>query len=416
MERRNRGSRVALSEDELVRAPGPLRGTRVLDLVDGPGVYGPKVMVSLGAEVIRVEPPGGSPQRDYAPLYRPDQAAAVGASLYFLHYNTGKKGITLDCSTSEGRKLLHRLLDQTDIVFDNGQLDHLGLAPEELAERSGLVVVSVTPFGLRSARSQWQGGDLVCQAMSGMISLYGYRDERPARFGPEQASEMSGLAAAFGALIAFYGSRRTGKGEFVDIAMERVGCMVSLQMSNASMYHQFGFRHLREDRPDGLPAILTQASDGFVQLRWWQEVDATLALIEDQGLAGDLRSARARLDPAQFARHEPFRNAVLQFAASKTRAELMEIAPAYAIHGLPVHDIEDLVRDPFLTGRAFFAEVELPEGAGPFLDIGTTVRFGETPWRLARRPPLLGEHNEQVYGALGVDRAELERLSSAGVI
>ena len=393
-----------------------MAGTVVLDLVDGLGVYGPKLMVGLGAEVIRVEPPAGSVQRGFAPLYRAVGGEEGSASLYFLHYNSGKKGITLDYTKAEGREVLLRLLANVDVVFDNGQLDRLGLAPETLASSSSVVVVSITPFGLRSARSDWLGEDLICQAMSGMIALYGYRDERPARFGPEQASEMSGLAAALGAVVALYGARRDGKGEFVDIAMERVGCLVTLQMSNASMYRQFGFRHLRDERSAGLPSILMQASDGFVQLRMWQNVSATRQMLDEHGAGEGLADVRRDLKPAELAADPRLRAAVQAFVAGHTRAELMEIVPLYGIDGLPVHDVEDLVRDLFLQARSFFAEVELPEAARSFLDMGAVARFSASPWRLARRPPLLGEHSEEVLGRLGLDRTDIERLRAEGVV
>lgn len=396
--------------------PGPMAGTVVLDLIDGPGAYGPKVMAGLGATVIRVESPGGSPQRAYAPLYRTAAAEDASGSLYFLHYNSGKKGVTLDYRNERGLDVLRKLVAAADVVFDNGQLDRLGFEADRLIQSSSLVVVSITPFGLRSARSGWLGEDLVCQAMSGMISLHGYRDERPARFGPEQASEMSGLAGALGALIALYGVRREGRAEIVDIAMERVGCMATLQMSNASMYHQFGFRHLREARPPGLPEILLQARDGYVQLRFWQDADASLRLLVDQDAAGRLLELRKEMSGGEFARHPEFRSAVTAFVAGKSRAELMEIAPRYSVHGLPVQDIDDLLQDPFLGGRAFFAEVELPEAARSFLDIGPAIRFDQSPWQLGHRPPLLGEHNDEVYGGIGLASGELAALRAEGVI
>jgi crotonobetainyl-CoA:carnitine CoA-transferase CaiB-like acyl-CoA transferase len=396
--------------------PGPLAGTVVLDLIDGPGAYGPKVMTGLGATVIRVESPAGSPQRTFAPLYRTAGSEEPGASLYFLHYNSGKKSLTLDYRTERGLEVLRKLLTTADVVFDNGQLDRLGLEPGTLAESSPIVIVSVTPFGLHSTRSAWLGDDLVCQAMSGMISLHGYRDERPARFGPEQVSEMSGLAGALGALIALYGSRRHGQGNVVDIAMERVGCLVTLQMSNASMYHQFGFRHLRDARRPGLSDILMQARDGYVQLRFWQDADATLRLLVDQGVAGDLPQLREQMSGGEFSRHPDFRSAVTAFVASRSRAELMNIAPRYSVHGLPVQDVDDLLGDPFLEGRAFFAEVELPEAARSFLDIGPTIRFDRSPWQVGHRPPLLGEHNDEIYSGLGLRAEELAALRSAGVI
>src|SRR5215211_3645720 len=155
---------TALNTSPDQQPPGPLHGVRVLDLIDGAAAYGPKLLVGLGASVIRVERPDGSKHRHRPPLVR--SLDSDGPSLYFLHYNAGKQGITLDPDRDEGRALLARLLDHSDIVFDNGELSRLGFDLDALTAQRPLVVVSVTPFGLRGPRSSWRGGDLVCQAMS----------------------------------------------------------------------------------------------------------------------------------------------------------------------------------------------------------------------------------------------------------
>src|SRR5579884_501336 len=159
--------------------PGPLASVRVLDLTDRMAAYGPKLLAGLGAEVTLVEPPGGAAQRRRPPFFTRLSSGGDAPSLYFLHYNAGKRSLTLDIAAAAGRALLRRLLDFVDIVFDNGTLARLGMEPEALTREAPLVVVSTTPFGLAGARPHWRGGDLVCQAMSGMIGLFGFHDERP---------------------------------------------------------------------------------------------------------------------------------------------------------------------------------------------------------------------------------------------
>ncbi|MGI8554066.1 MAG: CaiB/BaiF CoA transferase family protein [Dehalococcoidia bacterium] len=396
---------------------GPLAGTRVLDLIDGAAAYGPKLVAGLGADVIRVEPPDGSAQRRRQPLYEQVQDGQAGPSLHFLHYNAGKRGITLNLEVSEGQKVLQGLLDRVDIVFDNGQLDRLGFVPENLAQKSPpLVVVSVTAFGLRSTRTAWSAGDLICQAMSGMIGLFGYRDERPARFGPEQAFEMSGLASALGAAIALFGLRRTGQGEFVDIAIERVCTLVTFQMANASIYHQFGFQRGRRPMRETLHGVLYQARDGYVLFNAYREPERTLALLQEFGAAEDLPELRRRLSRAEFIADPRVEETVARFVAGRTRTELVELAQAQGIAGLPVNDVADLVADPFLQSRAFFVEVEHPELERTLGYTGAPVRFGVTPYRIGRRPPLLGEDNADVYAELGIDPDQLDTLRADGVV
>ncbi len=339
-----------------------MAGTRALDLIDGLGAYGPRLLVGLGVEVIRVEPPGGSTQRRRLPLYEMVEGPAETApSLYFLHYNAGKKGITLDTGTSPGRDLMRRLLDDVEIVFDNGTLAGMGFDLDALAAKSPpLVVVSVTPFGLSSARSAWLGDDLICQAMSGMIGYFGYRGERPARFGPQQASEMSGLAAALGALIALYDARRNGRGDVIDIAAERVGALVTFQMSNASLYHQFGFKRARHLR--GAEATtLYEASDGFVQMGAFRNLAPLQKVFERAGEGEGLAEIAASLAGRRIRRATRACGEVIRsFVGARTRWQVAEAIQAEDVMCVPVNDVADLVADPFLRGRAFFAEVEQP--------------------------------------------------------
>jgi crotonobetainyl-CoA:carnitine CoA-transferase CaiB-like acyl-CoA transferase len=401
-------------------ARGPLAGTRVLDLVDGAGGYGPKLLAGLGADVIRVEPPGGSAHRRRAPLLHAADAGAANPSLYFLHYNAGKRGITLDPARPPDRERLARLLDHVDVVMDNGELRRWGFDLDALAaKRPPLVVVSVTPFGLDGPRAGWAGGDLVCQAMSGMIHSFGYRGDRPARFGPEQASEMSGLAAAYGALVALFGARRSGEGERVDVAMERVGALVTFQMSNASLFHQFGFKRPRAVRGDGLPSGLFRARDGYIAIGAWRDADETIALLASLGCEGELPAMRRELSHEAFLA-DPRANATFTaFAAAYTRAELADLVQSHGMLGLPVHDARDLVQDPFLQRRGLFVEVDprssfdglrmSGEAAGAvgeraaLLDVGAPIRFGRTPYVPGRRAPRLGEHNVEVFAELDTD-------------
>jgi formyl-CoA transferase len=397
-------------------AAGPLNGIRALDLIDDAAAYGPKLLAGLGAEAIRVEPPSGAEHRLRPPFYRVMPGADGDYSLYFCHYNAGKKGITLDLESKAGCDLLVKLLNSVDVVFDNGELTRLGFDPQRLAATTPLVVVSVTPFGLSSARAHWLGSDLICQAMSGMLNLFGFSDERPARFGPAQASEMGGMAAALGALIALFGRGRHGGGELVDIAIERVCALVTFQMGNASMYHQFGVNRLREVRGRALPATLYETRDGFVTLAANRRPDALLAMLQDAGAAEGLPELRCTLSEAEFISHPRVDEVVRRFAAGRASAGLIETAQAHGMLGLPIHDVAALLADPFLQRRAFFVDVEHPELGRTLTHTGAPMRFSRTPYRVGPRPPLLAEHNAEVYGRLDLDAAALERLRGEGVV
>jgi crotonobetainyl-CoA:carnitine CoA-transferase CaiB-like acyl-CoA transferase len=404
--------------EDLTAGTGPLAGLRALDLMDGMGVYGPRLLALLGADVIRIERPEGDRQRGREPLYRAEPGDGVESSLYFLHYNAGKRGITLDLSRARGRELLRALLEGVDVVFDNGQLAAAGFDLDRLASgEKPLVVVSVTPFGLEGPRSHWLGSDLICQAMGGMIQIFGHRNDRPARFGPEQASEMSGLVAALGALIASFGARRGGGGEVIDIAAERVSALPTLQMGNASMFHQFGFRRERVGPGEDMPAGFYRARDGFLTIGAFRaQPDAVIEALNELDAGAELARLRSRLPTEGFVDSDPMEAALARAVATLPRRELMEVIQAHGIHALPVTDAAELAHDPFLQERGFFVDIEEPALGVTFQDMAPPLRFGVTPCRIGRRPPLLGEHNAEVFAAIGVDKDELARLAGAGVV
>jgi crotonobetainyl-CoA:carnitine CoA-transferase CaiB-like acyl-CoA transferase len=395
---------------------GALRGVRAVSLVDGLGAYAPRLLQGLGADVVGVEPPGGAPRRRRPSRYVAGSGDGEGPSLYFLHYAAGTQGVTLDPTQPEGRALLERLVRSAQIVIDNGDLARLGFDLDGLAgDDGGRVVVSVTPFGLDGPRSHWLGPDLICQAMSGMIAAFGYRGDRPARFGPEQASEMAGLAAALGALIALYGQRHGHGGAVVDVPVQRVCALVTLQMANASLYHQFGFERHRREREPGLPGGLYQAADGYFALAAWRDIRQTIAVLEQHGAGDGLGLLHQELGDA-VSQDTRANAAVERFVASMPRAELAEVVQRAGMLGLPVHDASDLLADPFLEARATFVEVEAPGVPTPLLDVGTPVRLSGSPYVPGRRPPMLGEHNDVVYGGLGLDEAALGALRAGRVI
>ncbi|MEE8337882.1 MAG: CoA transferase [Dehalococcoidia bacterium] len=396
---------------------GPLSGIRALDLIDGMGVYGSRLLAMLGADIVKLEPPGGSAHRRRAPLYRAESDNGEAPSLYFMHYNAGKRGITLDGSAARGRELVAQLLDRVDVVFDNGQLARWGFDLRQLAAGSRLVVVSVTPFGLDGERSAWQGGDLICQAMGGLMQIYGHRNERPARLGPEQGSEMSGLAAALGALIAVFGARRNGEGELLDIAVERVCALPTLQMGNASLFHQFGFRRERVGPGEDMPSGLYRARDGWMTIGAFRvRADAMLEALQALGAGDELAELRDRLPGESFADSDELDGALARAVATLPRLELMEAIQDRGIHALPVTDSQQLVDDPFLQERGFFVDIEEPALGVTFADMAPPMRFAASPARVGRRPPLLGEHNDEVFAELGVDGDELATLARAGVV
>jgi len=360
-----------------------LDGVRVLDLIEHAGAYAARLLAGLGADVLRIEPPGGGAHRHRAPFV--DGRDGERISLYDLHYHRGARRLALAIETPAGQARLRDLLNEVQIVLDNGQLARLGLDPRALAEKQPpLVVISVTPFGLESARAHWQGGDLICQAMSGLINLYGYHNERPARFGGEQASQMAGLAAALGALVGLAGLERDGVGECVDVAIERAAAFPTLQFGNASIYHQFGYENRRKPRRETLHGQIYRAADGWITFGAYRDADALVQMLQDAGMAEDLPLLRRTLTHAQFIADPQVEEVVARFFASQPKMELIERANnRYGLSGLPINTAADLVADPFLLERDFFIEVGERETGRTLLDSGPPVRMADGGLQIA---------------------------------
>jgi len=401
--------------------PGALEGVRVLNLLDGLGAYAPRLLRGLGADVVILEPPEGAAHRHRSSRYVAsfeDTEDPASASLYFLHYCSGMRSVALDIAAPEARPALERLIGASDIVLDNGQLAALGFDLDALAHAgNGRAIASITPFGLDGPRSHWLGSDLVCQSMSGMLSYFGYRGERPARFGQEQSSEFSGLAAALGALITVFAARRAtpegGGGSVVDIAAQRVGALLTFQMANASMYRQYGFVRKRRDRTEELPPDLHQSKDGFVTWSTWRKPEVTIKLLEEHGLGEGLRDLRSELGDA-FTTDPRALAAARALPLLYDSIEFVEFLQSHALMGLPIHDANDVLADPFLHRRASFVEIQAPGLPAPLIDAGAPLRLSASPYQTATRPPLLGEHTTEVLASVGMTAADIQVAVAKG--
>ena len=202
------------------QSPSALDHLRVLDLTNHLGQMCARVLGDMGADVIKVEPPGGDPARAMPPFAgsQPDPEQ----SLRFINANRGKRSIILDLTAPEGQANIRALAEQSDILVEDfapGYLAGFGLSYEDLRnEPPGLVYVSITPFGQTGPYTGYRGGDLVVQAMAGIMSANGDDEMRPCTVPYEVTSQMACLHAAHGAVLAILARRRTGQGQHVDLS------------------------------------------------------------------------------------------------------------------------------------------------------------------------------------------------------
>lgn len=386
---------------------GPLRGFRVLDACDELGVYATKLLVNLGAEVVRLEPPAGDAMRSFPPF-------AGGISLYFEHFNAGKRSVTLDISTEAGVDRLGRLVASCAAVVEAGP--PAGLLSARIGGdrlrgfRSGLVLVSVTPFGLNGPGRDRAGSDLIVAAESGLLALNGRPDAAPYRPGGEQAAHMAGLLAANAALLGIFAQQRTGRGCHVEVPANFAASLATLQTGNANAFTWHG--RVPRRRGMGMPAFrsLYRASDGWVVLialpgQW----DNLVRLMTTHGAGDDLAAAEYQDAQVRGAKAEHINALIDAFTGRYGKQYLAEAAQAAGVACTPVNDPADIVADRFLLERGYFREIQHPALAEPAGYAGPPFHFAQRETGSWEPAPAIGADNLAIL----VEELGLEREAAA---
>ena len=417
---------------------GLLSGYRVLDLADEKGLLCGKVLGDLWADVIKIERPGGDPARDIGPFYKgfPDPQK----SLFWFYTNLNKRGVTLDIETADGRDIFKRLAKAAHFViecYEPGYMAKLGLGYPELERiNPGIVMISITPFGQTGPYAHYRATDIILMAMSGLMRAFGDPDRPPVRVSQPQAFFLSSIHGVIGSLVAHYHRQSTGEGQQVDVSCQDAA-MLSLCIL-AEYWDILKFNYKREGsflarvRPAPLGPLVGRyvyaCKDGFVlgYLQGGAQAGMVLssqALTEwanSYGYALELKDYDwTKLDFGTVPQSELSRvqDTLQTFLLTRTKAEIMEKAVEKAILLFPVTDAKDLLESPQFKAREFFVPVAHPELGRSITYPGFPVKVSGQPYRVRRRAPLIGEHNEEVYiGELGLSRKELARLKADKVI
>ncbi len=416
---------------------------RALDLTDDKGFYCGKVLGDLGADVIKIEPPGGDPSRDVGPFYK--DIPHREKSLYWWAYNTSKRGITLNIETADGKDIFRTLAKTADVVvesFPPGYMDDLGLGyPALSATNPGIVMTSITPFGQTGPYRDYKAPDIVGCCLGGQTYTVGDGDRPPCRISFPQAYLLASVHAAGGTLAALRYRWLSGEGQYVDVSMQEAVVwtlqgvvqywdLLSHNMirSGISRSYYIGPRYPTRAMRYGYPCkdghVAFMVAGGLLaaismpaMVEWMAEEGTPLGVFEpmkdwgyDEWLVRDVISMSQEEVDAED-------NALAKFFSNKTRAELYEQALKRRIILYPVNTTQDLAEDAQLKARKFYTAVEHPEMGETVSYLGAPYKMMETPWRISRRAPLIGEHNEEIYhGELGFSRAEMRLLKEARVI
>lgn len=381
---------------------GPLKGVRVIDLAGLPGAYGTMMLAGLGADVVKVEPPGGDRIRRLGPFL--DRVDVPENSLWWAYLGQGKRSVVIDWTTTAGQAQLRELMTNADVVMDSaayGTWEALGLGPGQLAaENPSLVWVAISPFGRSGPRRDWKGSDLIAWAGSGVLYTTGFVDRPPvAPAGPVQlACHLAAMNAAAGVLLALRARRiNDGKGQLVDISMQEcvlgiapeTGAPVSL---DDRVHRPRGGNRRDLTRPFGL----YPCKDGYVsflvlQPGHWQ----AMARWIHEGTGNDVFLDETFNDLAVRREVSDFVDEFVEaLTMPATKLELFREAQRRGVPCTPVNTIADLLEDPHLAATGFFQTADHPK-IGSYIRPGAPFRDNHGWWSLSRAP-LLGEHTEEV--------------------
>ena len=417
--------------DPGVTAAGPLSGLRVLELADEKGQFCGKMMADLGADVIKVEPPGGQHTRSVGPFL--DDIPHRERSLSFWHYNTSKRGITLDLESPGGRSIFRRLVPSIDIILEThppGYLPSLGLGYDELASLNpGLIMCSLTPFGQGGPWRDYATSDLLHLAAGGQMASCGYdqedvADAPPLGPGGGNAWHIASHYAYMGILAALYYRDMSGEGQYIDASVHEACALttegaIAIYISTGEVVQ----RHTgRAAAPGKTPATQLPTGDGgWVNTTRSGSTPPRLRQMAEwmdgYGLAQDLLDETYRTVQGIEDNAAHVSQVTAEFFAQLTQEELWHGGQQRDLPWGAIRTMDEIVDDPHLADRGFFVDVEHPELERSFVYPGSAAIYNGSPWRISRRAPLIGEHNLEVLcGELGMSREELTLLAESGII
>lgn len=403
-----------------------LEGLRILDLSGPMGNYCGKMFADMGADVILVEPPGGSGLR-FEPPFIGDVPGAE-RSLNFAYHNTSKRGVCLDLDTPSGQQLMRELAGTADLVLETappGWMDARGIGHNDLSRlRPQLVTASITPFGQTGPYADMAATDLVGLAMGGLLYMGGYHDLAPTQAHGNQAFMCAAMYGAVAAMLALTEAESTGHGQHVDISMQEA---VTLALENAAQTFDLEgvvrTRPLAEQRFAGYG--LFECKDGFIYLgsrgignspAW----SRSLQWFKDEGMVGVEQLFGPEWSDLTYLKtsdaREIFGRLFMDWARQHDKAWLYREGQKRLIPLAPVSTPADLLQNPQLHARGHFVEFTHPLLIQAARMPGAPYVMSGSPWRVSRPAPSLGQHTAEIMGEIGIAATDLSRLYSMGVL
>ena len=392
----------------------PLSGYRVIEL--GQLLAGPfagALLAYFGAEVIKVEPPGGGdPLRNW-------RVVKDGTSLWWRSLGRNKKCITLDLKTEKGRELVAQLIDGADVLIENfrpGVMEKWGLGPERFkASNPGLVYTRISGYGQTGPYAHKPGFASVCEGISGFRYVNGFPGEAPVRPNLSIGDSIAGLHAAFGVALALLSRQSSGEGQTVDIALYEA--MFNLLEGVVPEFDGAGV--IRE--PSGttvtgiVPTNTYRCADGKFVVIGGNGASIIKRLMETAGRSDMANDTRLADNAGRVAHEQDIDEALSVWCSSLPSTEILDLLENARVPAGPIYNAEDMLADPHFNERGLFEQVEI--NGKPLKIPGMIPKLSDTPGDTQWPGPEVGSHNKEVLGdLLGLDQAAQEQLRDDGVI
>jgi crotonobetainyl-CoA:carnitine CoA-transferase CaiB-like acyl-CoA transferase len=405
---------------------------KVLDLTDHQGWFCGRLLADMGAEVVKVEPPGGDPSRNLGPFF--GDIPHPERSLYWFSYNAGKKGITLNLESPRGRELLRGLSLKADCLIESfppGRLEEIGLGYEALTQANpGLIYTSITPFGLTGPWRDHKATDLTLQALAGVAFTIGEPEREPLKMCLDQSFVLAGSHAAIGSLLALRYRSLTGAGQQVDISI--YDCLVRLnyrdpvrwdidksysrRQGNVLVRGKVNTRNIWRCKGGYVTWILAGGPTGArenVPLTQWMVSEGAPGVEELQ----EVNWAEVDLSLTSQEQVDRWQEIIGHFFMSHTKEELWQGGLNRRLTVVPVMDLEEAYRYEQPRSRGFWHRVEHPNLGASLEYPGHLFLSSATRAEVRGPAPLIGEHNAEIYGSwLGLSRQQTDSLKEQGSI
>ena len=395
---------------------GALAGVKIIDLTHHiAGPYATKLLADFGADVLKIERPGGDPARRLPPFYHDEPDAEK--SLPFLYLNTNKRSVILNLKSETGRAILWDLLTDADALVENfapGVMASLGLDEDTLrAHNPRLVAASVSNFGQTGPWRDYRATDMVEYALGGLMYIFGAYDREPLKHALHQAQFKAGTNLASATLMALYHQRLTGEGQRVDVSIQE--SIASALRDVTNNYTYTGAVRRRQPNHTGDLTRLRAVSDGYVLPNPGIGASLNWQILVDFLEAPELDDPRFDNASVRLENAEALGNILDEIFATKRKQEIFYAAHEKRfIYGI-IDSPEETVDNPQIQARGYYVPVEHPH-LGEITFPGAPFLMSDSPWEVQSAAPRLGEHNAAVLGELGYSPQDLAYLRASEVI